>query len=102
MYTVECLFPGNGSWVPPPYSNTPAFGITEKHPYTTDTKNVWLFNIQEDPNERQDLSDTRQDMVKFMLDRLSYYQSTAVPCRYPDDDPLSNPNFHGGYWGPWE
>jgi hypothetical protein len=66
------------------------------------TQNVWLFNIRDDPNERNDLSQTRTDMVKIMLDRLVEYEKTAVPVRYPDDDKFANPKYLGGFWGPWQ
>lgn len=92
--------PGNGSWIPPPSMNLPAYiGNTI---YKPDTKNVWLFNIQDDPNERHDLSLTNKDKVLEMLDRLSQYEKTAVPCRYPADDPHADPFWLGGFWGPWE
>lgn len=64
-------------------------------------KNVWLFNITADPQERHDLSDSKPEVVKMMLERLKYYQSTAVPARFPKPDPNSNPAKHGGVWGPW-
>ncbi|XP_052256156.1 arylsulfatase B-like isoform X1 [Dreissena polymorpha] len=93
--------PGNSSWIPPPTLSKAAITITERHPPQTDVKNLWLFNIAKDPNEYNDLSEQEPVIVKKMLDRLQYYQSTAVPCRYPDDDPLADPAKHGGFWGPW-
>ncbi|KAJ8305135.1 hypothetical protein KUTeg_017314 [Tegillarca granosa] len=65
-------------------------------------KNVWLFNISEDPTEHTDLSDSKPDLVKQMLDILANYNATAVPCRYPKIDPQANPKYHEGYWGPWQ
>ncbi len=64
-------------------------------------KNLWLFNIKEDPTEHHDLSDKHTGIVKRLLDRLAQYNSTAVPCRFPDPDPQSNPDLHGGAWVPW-
>ena len=64
-------------------------------------KNVWLFDILRDPFERLDLSDIYPDVVRTLLERLTYYNSTAVPVRYPADDLNSNPEKHGGVWGPW-
>ena len=66
-----------------------------------DDKNLWLFNIHEDPLEQVDLSSTKQGIVKFMLDRLVYWNSTAVPVNYPDKDPNSNAALHGNAWVPW-
>ena len=64
-------------------------------------KNVWLFDIENDPNERDDVSDSQTGTVRFLLDRLAYYNSTAVPVRYPEFDPDADPAKHGGVWGPW-
>ena len=97
---IYLLFPylyytGNSSWIPPPH-------IHEYREVSDESqKNVWLFNIDNDPNEIYDLTDQRPDIVEFMLQRLAFYNSTAVDCIYPPEDPLSNPKLHGGFWGPW-
>ena len=88
---------GNGSWIPPPTMDKEA-----KIDQLGCDKNVWLFNIRDDPYEHMDLSDTREDIVKYLLDRLVYYNSTAVPVRYPPPDPQSNPALHGNAWVPWK
>ncbi|XP_060572636.1 arylsulfatase B-like [Ruditapes philippinarum] len=95
-------YPGNGSWVPPPYMNCPIFSDPRESSFKPDDKNVWLFNILKDPNERDDLSETNPDKLKEMLDRLAQYEKTAVPCRYPDNDKRADPKYLGGFWGPWE
>ncbi|KAL4218609.1 hypothetical protein ACF0H5_021199 [Mactra antiquata] len=87
--------PGNGSWVPPPHMDSPIIDDARK-----DKQNVWLFNIAEDPNERNDLSGKRTDIVTKMLDKLLYYQKSAVPVFSPPNDPKADPE--GGFWGPWE
>ncbi|KAK7095155.1 hypothetical protein V1264_006600 [Littorina saxatilis] len=89
--------PGNGSWVAAPESGWP-----DRVPNEAGGKNVWLFNVRTDPSEWHDLSDQRPDIVRQLLDRLNYYNSTAEPCRYPSDDPRADPQLHGGFWGPWE
>lgn len=88
--------PGNGSWIPEPHLYHSAI-----HEYESDTKNVWLFNIADDPSEKTDLSSEYPSVVKDLLQMLQMFNETAVPCRYPDDDPHGNPALHGGYWGPW-
>ncbi|KAL3871153.1 hypothetical protein ACJMK2_039170, partial [Sinanodonta woodiana] len=94
---------GNSSWIPPPDTNFALFKSNRSvKVMQTKTKNVWLFNIAKDPYEEVDLSDAYPSKVKEMLDRLSYYQSTAVPCHYPKSDPRADPKLHGGFWGPWE
>lgn len=93
--------PGNSSWIPPPDMGIGA--IHEALPYSWQpTQNVWLFNITADPYEHVDMSGSRPDIVRMMLKKLAAYEATAVPCRYPPDDKRSNPNLHGGFWGPWE
>ncbi|KAK7087662.1 arylsulfatase B-like [Littorina saxatilis] len=91
--------PGNSSWIPPPSDSL--FFVPTPVDDAPD-KNIWLFNIKDDPNERNDLSQTRPDIVKQLLGRLAFYNSTAVPVRFPPDSLKASPRFHGGVWGPWE
>lgn len=65
-------------------------------------KNVWLFNITADPNEHNDLSAEKPDVVIILLELLTQFNNTAVPPRFPPPDPRCNPALHGGAWGPWE
>ena len=67
----------------------------------SDDKNVWLFNIRKDPLEVNDLSGKFPELVRKLLSRLEYYNSTAVTCRYPPIDARDDPNKHGGVWSPW-
>ena len=91
--------PGNGSWVPPPESFNPIVDIS---PNLQDNINsTFLFNIREDPEERNELSGIYPDMVSSLIQRLKDYNATAVPVRYPDPDPASNPELYGNVWTPW-
>ena len=90
---------GNGSWIPPPH--VPQNRALE-HTNIDDQKNVWLFNIKDDPNEHNDLSNRYPSLVHHLLDKLLVYNETAVPPRYPPSDPRCDPKLHGGVWGPWE
>ena len=90
---------GNGSWIKPPSTGTLYFKH-RLHPKAS-KQNVWLFNITADPYERNDLSRTRHDIVHLMLNKLKAYSETAVPVRYPKDDPKADPKYLGGFWGPW-
>lgn len=69
-------------------------------------KNIWLFDINSDPQETNDLSDNYPDIVRLMLAKLAQHNSTAVPCRYPSMDPAGDPALHSGIWrgvfGPWK
>ncbi|OWF39966.1 hypothetical protein KP79_PYT04298 [Mizuhopecten yessoensis] len=90
--------PGDGRWIPEPTAE-----IINMNVYTGEPKkNVWLFNIAKDPVERVDLSEDYPDRVMKMLSMLQQLNETAVPCVYPPVDPNSNPELHGGWWGPWE
>ena len=91
------LLTGEGSWVPPPESGMEPIPSPDPK-----DKNVWLFDLDSDPNEHMDLSSKHPDVVRHLLDRLAIFNSTAVPCLYPHNDPKSNPDLHGGIWGPWE
>ena len=64
-------------------------------------KNLWLFNVTNDPEEKHDLSRKRPGLVKDILDLLAQVNSTAVPAYFPPKDPEANPKLHGGVWGPW-
>jgi len=89
--------PGKGNWYPLPNSTT--YG--EQPDTSAKDQNMWLFNIKQDPNEHNDLSKSRPDTVKILLERLSAYNATAVPCRYPNSDPNSYPRHNGGAYVPW-
>ena len=84
-------------WYPPPES-----GLTPVQHSDPPDKEIWLFNIAKDPQEKNDVSDLYRGIVKRMLQRLQYYYNTMVPVQFPDLDPNSNPVLHGGVWEPWE
>ncbi len=110
---------GNGSWIYPPEiskhkmksqyqeSRNMLFKY-DSHmnmlhgSYDAEDKNLWLFNIRDDPNEHVDMSAKYPSIVKELLYKLSNYNSIAVPPRYPPPDPRCNPSLLGGAWGPWE
>lgn len=64
-------------------------------------KSVWLFNVTSDPYERFDLTEARPEVVKHLLIRQAEYNQTAVMARNPPNDPMADPELHGGVWGPW-
>ncbi|KAF6027033.1 hypothetical protein EB796_014664 [Bugula neritina] len=66
-----------------------------------EVKNVWLFNITEDPEELIDRSDDFPEIVKQLLDRLAEYNLTAIPPNFPSPDPAGSPANNGGAWKPW-
>ncbi|XP_059147351.1 arylsulfatase B-like [Physella acuta] len=91
--------PGDGKWYPPPHLEK--HNVQHSNVTAASDKNVWLFNVSEDPSEVIDLSNILVGQVRSMLERLQYYNSTAVPPQYPDSDPNCDPKLHGGFWGQW-
>lgn len=91
--------PGNGSWLPPAESSYP---IEYAPNYFDNINSTFLFNIREDPEERNELSKVYPEMVNNLMRRLKEYNATAVPVRYPKPDPASLPELHGNVWAPWE
>lgn len=69
------------------------------------TRLVQLYDIEEDPYEKHEISDNHPDIVKVGLDLLSRHNETAVWPNYPHTDPNSNPETRSdgfaGFWWPW-
>nr|XP_047912961.1 arylsulfatase I [Anser cygnoides] len=94
--------PGYSDWIPPQtLTNFPGSWWNLERLTDGPRKSVWLFNITADPYERYDLSEQRPDIVRALLLRLAYYNRTAIPVRYPAENPRAHPDFNGGAWGPW-
>ena len=89
--------PGNSSWIPPPELSGQEQVVEDFH----DINSIFLFNIHDDPEERNELSSKYPDIVEMLMSRMEAYNQTAVPVSYPPPDPLSNPALHGGAWCPW-
>ena len=86
--------------IPPPDSETADH--IDPDEYIPGKKNLWLFDIVNDPLETTDISEQHIDVVKKLLGRLAFHNSTAVPVMFPPFDPKSNPDRFGGVWSPWE
>lgn len=84
--------PGCDKWFPKPHSNSSA--------YSSPVKPVMLFNIEKDPEERNEVSDKYPSIVDSLLTRLLHYQKSALPVNYPEEDPKCDPGPDGA-WGPW-
>ncbi|XP_039630432.1 arylsulfatase I [Polypterus senegalus] len=94
--------PGYSDWIPPQtLSDFPGSWWNLERRTDILKKSVWLFNITADPYERYDISEQHADVVRQLLARLAYHNRTAIPVRYPADDPRANPELNGGAWGPW-
>ena len=89
--------PGNGDWVPAAEMGQSTQSSSNQH----NINSVFLFNVANDPEERDELSEQYPDIVRDLLARIVLYNSTAVPARFPAPDPNSKPSRHGGVWVPW-
>ncbi|XP_041665985.1 arylsulfatase B [Cheilinus undulatus] len=89
-------YPGCDVWFPHPNESSVSWDTSSDEPL----KPVMLFDIEQDPEERNDVSEKHADIVEGLLSRLSYYLSTAVPINYPKPDPRCDPGPQGA-WGPW-
>ncbi|KAF7641475.1 hypothetical protein LDENG_00280420, partial [Lucifuga dentata] len=80
-------YPGCDVWFPRPGENENS-SITSEMDLL---KPVMLFDVEKDPEERNEVSDRFPEVVDYLLSRLQYYQSTALPINFPPDDPKCDP-----------
>uniref|UniRef100_A0A672FQ18 Si:dkey-174i8.1 n=1 Tax=Salarias fasciatus TaxID=181472 RepID=A0A672FQ18_SALFA len=93
---------GDGDWIPPQaLPDGPERWQKLEKQRNAPGKSVWLFNVTADPYERFDLAEARPHVVKHLLTRLAEYNQTAVMTKNPPDDPMADPELHGGVWSPW-
>ncbi|CAJ1067063.1 arylsulfatase I [Xyrichtys novacula] len=93
---------GDGDWIPPQaLPGGPERWQRLEKQRNEPGKSVWLFNVTADPFERSDLAEARPEVVKHLLNRLAQYNQTAVVANNPPDDPMADPELHGGVWSPW-
>ena len=90
--------PGAGAWTAPP-EDSDLESIADPDP---SDKNIWLFNIADDPNETTDLFDDNQDQAIDMLNKLAEYQANAFGPTYPDIDLNCNPANFDDVWTWWQ
>ncbi|KAJ8396565.1 hypothetical protein AAFF_G00016310 [Aldrovandia affinis] len=90
-------YPGCDHWFPPPRLSN---GSETSRP-ASPLKPVMLFNVEADPEEKQEVSEKHPEVVNFLLARLWHYQKASKPIVFPDDDPRCDPGPTGA-WGPWE
>lgn len=89
-------YPGCDIWFPRPSHNSSTSEAFQSDPL----KPVMLFDIEKDPEERNEVSAHFPTVVDFLLGRLQHHQQSALPINYPDDDPTCDPG-PSGAWGPW-
>ena len=74
-------------------------GTIEPPPYTPSF--TWLFNIEADPNERNNVAVQYPEIVKQLKEKIEYYNSTHIEQLEPLFSLKSNPTNFGGVWTPW-
>ena len=92
----------NAGWTGPQYPNqtNPAGGIEA----VENCNEGCLFNIKEDPEERNNLNHTMTDKLKEMQMKLKNHFSTFFNPDRGHVDPKACEtaiNQYGGFWGPW-
>ncbi|GFN76971.1 arylsulfatase b [Plakobranchus ocellatus] len=60
----------------------------------------YLFNLKDDPEERNNLYDSHPDIVKQLQDRLDAHKKNYVPPNFPLPAPEADPAKFGGAWSP--
>lgn len=96
IFFAICLKPGCPTWFPRPEHNTSESSSTSVDPL----KPVMLFDIQKDPEERNEVSAHFPAVVDYLLTRLQSHLKNSLPINFPDDDPRCDPG-PSGAWGPW-
>ncbi|XP_059213267.1 arylsulfatase B-like [Centropristis striata] len=89
-------YPGCDVWFPRPGHNSSERTRSGSDPL----KPVMLFDVEKDPEERNEVSADFPAVVEFLLSRLHQYQKSAAPINFPDEDPRCDPG-PSGVWGPW-
>ncbi|XP_077515238.1 arylsulfatase B-like [Amblyomma americanum] len=62
---------------------------------------VYLFDVEKDPCELNNLASSHRELVAFLKKRIDLYASAAVPPQMAPKDPAGFPEFNNGTWAPW-
>jgi arylsulfatase I/J len=92
----------NAGWTGPQYPNNtnPAGGITA----VENCNEGCLFNIKDDPEERNNLNTTMTEVLSKMQEKLKMYFTTFFNPDRGKTDPRACEtaiNEYRGFWGPW-
>ncbi|KAK6176801.1 hypothetical protein SNE40_015033 [Patella caerulea] len=69
-------------------------------PYFTGDSPVQLYNVIDDPLEKNEISAQYPEVVAKLQARLAEYRKQMVPADFPPVSPLSNPKYYGDVWSP--
>ncbi|KAE8285349.1 Arylsulfatase B [Larimichthys crocea] len=89
-------YPGCDIWFPRPGHNSSESRSSDVDPLNS----VMLYDVEKDPEERNEVSAQYPTVVDYLLNRLHKYQESALPINFPADDPRCDPGPTGA-WGPW-
>ncbi|ESO91396.1 hypothetical protein LOTGIDRAFT_182669 [Lottia gigantea] len=70
--------------------------------YTPGDKPARLFNIKDDPLERNEISALHPDIVDRLIGKINVYRKSMVPANFPTPDPMAHTvaKRNGGAWSP--
>lgn len=85
-------------WTLPPEAEETFAGNLPEDPSRGHVK---LFNLEDDPNETNDVAEKYPDKVNELLLRLAFHESTKVSARRRYSDRNADPQLRQGFWGPW-
>ena len=92
-------YPGSpNGWFPPAeLVNETEVKIHGGHSHTPEYQ---LFDLQLDPEEKHDVSHSRQDVLRRMQARLQEYRTSLVPSGNADPVHAASPHHFNGNWSP--
>jgi arylsulfatase A-like enzyme len=94
----------DGYWSNGPYLRTEADFYTQG-PVKMGGDSVWLFDLQNDPEERRNVAATNPSVVAQLQARLLELADPATGYRDPQNNVPSlraQPSLHNGTWAPWK
>nr|KAG5696970.1 hypothetical protein BaRGS_008432 [Batillaria attramentaria] len=95
---VQGHLTGPNGWFPPPEMTNET--TTKVHTNHNNEPAYQLFNLNRDPEERNDILDTHHEVFQQMKARLDEYRKSLVPANLPSRSHQADPsNFHG-VWSP--
>lgn len=104
-YKLIVGFPGNPSgWMPPPSSKRPSQDdqchVKKVSANGTYIEDIRLYNIRDDPTERNNLAEEKREIVVKLMKRLQKLKETMVPADDPPVAEMGDPSHWGGIFSP--
>jgi len=102
--TGMCWLKSSSTLTPTPNSDCTSSASAPQYPvWPLKNMTAALFNLTNDPWERQDLSADFPDLVSSLTARLAVWGKSAMVPYWATSpvDPLSNPSLRNGTWTPW-